>query len=457
MTSSAYWNPFTPVGYRQEVGYRTIVSGEGMYVTDTNGQRALDGTAGLWCVNVGHGRSTIADAMAAQAKKLAYYHGFEYRTEPAIEVADTVASMAPGDLNHVFFTCSGSEAVDTAIKIVRGYRARRGEVGRTKIISRDKAYHGVNLGGTSLSGLTFMRTDFEPLLPHAIKISHNHCRHCPFDLKRETCQLQCAEQLEERIIQEGPETVSAFIMEPVYGAAGVIPPPDGYVKRIAQICEKYGVLLIFDEVITGFGRLGTWFAGHRFGVVPDMMTVAKGLTSAYAPLGAVVARKHIYETFVDRNAKPSPEFAHGFTYSGHPVSCAAAKANLAILQKEELPARAARMEGIFRKALEGLRDIEVVEEVRCIGTMAAVEYEPNFDARAVTDEAYGRGLIVRPVRNQTVLSPPLIMEEKHVEELVGILREAIVIAAGIIHNRRSGGDRRRDDRREYQAEAEAEK
>lgn len=431
MSSTAYWQPFTPTGYRQEVGCRTIVSGDGMYVTDADGNRLLDGTAGLWCVNVGHGRTAIADAMQAQAAKLAYYTPFEYRNELAAALAERVAALAPGDLNHVFFTCSGSEAVETAIKVARGYRARRGELGRTKIISRDLAYHGVGLGGTSLSGLIPMRTAFEPLLPHTLRIAHHHHRHCPMCGHLDACDLGCARQLEYRIQQEGPETVTAFIMEPVVGAAGVIPPPPGYVQAVADICKKYGVLLIFDEVITGFGRLGTWFAGHRFEVVPDIMTMAKGLTSAYAPLGAVAVRSQVFDAFVDADAKPAPEFAHGFTYSGHPVCCAAGLKNLDILEGEDLPGNVAKMEPLFQAELQGLANLEAVTEVRGLGLLGAVEYTadrgPLF-ARRVTDEAYQRGLIVRPSRSNSVLSPPFITQEEHISDIGRILRESIEAA-----------------------------
>ncbi len=433
MSTDAYWQPFTPTGYRAEVRQHTIVEGDGVYVVDTEGHRLLDGTAGLWCVNVGHGRAAIADAMHAQARTLAYYTPFEYRNEPAVALAERVAALLPGDLNHVFFTCTGSEAVETAIKIVRGYRARRGEVGRTKIISRDLAYHGVGMGGTSLSGLTFMRSAFEPLLPHTLRIPHHHHRHCTMCDDLDACNLNCARHLEYRIQQEGPETVTAFIMEPVVGAAGVIPPPEGYVLAVADICKKYGVLLIFDEVITGFGRLGTWFAGQKFGVTPDLVTMAKGLTSAYAPLGAVAATAEVFQTFVDADAKPAPEFAHGYTYSGHPVCCAAGLANLDILEAEDLPGNVAKLEAPFAEELQGLTDLAPVAEVRAMGLLGAVEYTAEAGAgfpRRVSEEAYVRGLIVRPTRNNSVLSPPLIVQREHVTEIGRLMREAITAAAG---------------------------
>lgn len=428
MTSSAYWQPFTPTGFREEVGYHTIVAGDGMHVTDTDGHRLLDGTAGLWCVNVGHGRATVADAMAAQAKRLAYYSPFEYRNELAMALADRVAGLTPGNLNHIFFTCSGSESVETAIKVARGYRARRGETGRTKILSRDLGYHGVGLGGTSLSGLTPMRTDFEPLLPHTGRIPHNHCLHCPFGLKRESCDLACANALDYRIQQEGPSSVAAVILEPVIGGGGAVPPPEGYMHAVADICKKHGVQLILDEVITGFGRLGTWFAGHYFGVTPDVMTIAKGLTSAYAPLGGVAVTDEVFDVFVDKEAKPAPEFVHGFTYSGHPVSCAAGMANLDIFEAEDIVGNVKAVTPAFQEAIAALGARDEVTETRGIGFIAAVEYRmdlgPAF-ARRVTEEAYKRGLIVRPVRNISILSPPLVMTEEQAREIATLLGDAI--------------------------------
>ena len=427
--SEAFWQPFTPTGYREQQGYRTIVRGEGLYVEDSAGKRLLDGTAGLWCVAVGHGRKEIADAMAKQASQLAYYSSFEYRTEPALALADRIAGLAPGDLNHVFFTSGGSESVDTMMKIARAYQTRRGQGRRTKILARELAYHGVCYGGTSLSGLTPMRASFEPLLPQTGRIAHHHCRHCPFGLERETCGLRCAEDLAVRLAQEDPSTVCAVVVEPMIGAGGVIGAPDGYLKRLAEICREHDILLVFDEVVTGFGRLGNAFAAERYGVTPDLITFAKGVTSAYAPLGGVIVSDRIHEAFVDAEAAPAPELPHGFTYSGHPVSCAAAMANLDIMEREGLWSHARELEPGFAAAMHELQGLSQVGEVRAVGLAAAVEYAPDLPvgfARAVSDACYERGLIVRPVRaNTNVLSPPLTMQQEHAELLRDVMAEAI--------------------------------
>jgi adenosylmethionine-8-amino-7-oxononanoate aminotransferase len=429
--SNAWWQPFTPTAYTSQRGYRTIVSGEGIRVRDSNGRTLIDGTAGLWCVNIGHGRAQMAQAIAAQARKLAFYSGFEYRTGPAVELADRLRELAPARIRHFFFTSGGSESVDTAIKIARAYRVRRGEKGRTKIISRDLAYHGVCVGGTSLSGMLPMRPDFEPLMPHALRISHPHCFQCAFGLKRDNCELQCATQLASVVETEGPATVCAFIMEPVMGAGGVIPPPDGYIERVSEICRRHGVLLVVDDVICGFGRLGHWFSAGRFKMEPDMVIFAKGLTSGYVPLGGIGVSSEIYEAFVDAEARPVPELPHGFTYSGHPVGCAAALENIRIMEAEGIPRHVLDTEEYFASAMSSLAKLGRVRQTRAIGFMAAVDYGPEAPpdfARRVADEAYERGLITRAVRTCNVISPPLVMRRDDVDEIAGIFTSSITAA-----------------------------
>jgi beta-alanine--pyruvate transaminase len=419
---AAYWHPFTAAGSYTP---RVIVEADGCTVIDATGRPVLDLAAGLWCVNVGWGRRAIADAMARQAEKLPYYSSFSFTTEPAARLADRVAALLPGSLDHVFFTNSGSEAVDTALKIARAYWVRRGEPRRRVLVGRHLAYHGVNFGGLSVSGIPRNQVPFGPLLPEVAHAPHNHCFHCPFDLTYPECGIACGRALEEVVQTYGPETIAAVIVEPVMGAGGVIPPPEGYLTLLADICRRHGILLIFDEVITGFGRLGTWFAAQRFNVEPDLVCLAKGLSSGYAPIGAVAATSAVHAAFVDPGGEL--ELPHGYTYSGHPVSCAAALANLDIMEREDLPARAAAIEAKFLSALHTLTDLPSVAEVRGIGLLGGIELVAGADrAKAATNAAWENGVIVRQLAGTLALSPPLVVTEDEIERGVSILRDALV-------------------------------
>src|SRR3954449_245234 len=309
------WMHFTRMGaYDDQHEVPILTRGEGCYVWDEHGKRYLDGLSALFCVNAGHGRAELGEAAARQVEELEFFTNWSYAHPPAIELAARVASLAPGDLNRVFFTSGGSEAVETAWKLVRAYHKLNGQPNRTKIVARETAYHGTTFGALSITGITPLRTQFEPLTPGACHVPNTNSYRWPEDRD----PLWAAEQIKHRIEFEGPETVAAVILEPVQDSGGLFPPQEGYFQRVREICDEYGVLLISDEVICAWGRLGHWFGCERYGYQPDVITTAKGITSAYAPLGAMIAGDHIAEPFLDGTAS----FAHGFTFGGHPVACA---------------------------------------------------------------------------------------------------------------------------------------
>lgn len=418
---NALWHPFTPAGTYIP---RVITEGDGCTVIDKRGREVLDMAGGLWCVNVGWGRRRIAEAMARQAERLPYYSLFGFTTEPAAALAERVAALFPGALNHVFFTNSGSEAVDTALKIARAYWVRKGEARRRVLVGRHLAYHGVNFGGLSVSGIPRNRVPFGPLLPETDHLPHNHCLHCPFGLTFPDCGLACARSLEEVVQTHGPDSLAAVIVEPVMGAGGVIPPPDGYLPLLADICRKHGILLILDEVITGFGRLGTWFACERYGIEADIVVMAKGLSSGYAPIGAVIATDQVHSAFVDTGG--DLELPHGYTYSGHPVSCAAALANLDIMEEEDLPARARAIEPTFLSSIGKLSDLPAVAEVRGVGLLGGVELADGQDrAKKAAWSAWEQGVVVRQLGATLALSPPLVITEAEIDRGVAVLLDVL--------------------------------
>jgi len=408
-----------------------IVRGEGCYVWDEHGDRKLDGLSALFCVNAGHGRTELGDAMAEQVKELGFFTNWTYAHPRAIELAAKVASLAPGDLNRVFFTSGGSEAVESAWKMTRAYHKLRGEAQRTKLVSREIAYHGTTLGALSATGITPLRTQFEPLVPGAIHVPNTNT----YRLPPGRGELWAADAVEEAIEFEGPETVAAVIMEPVQNAGGAIVPPDGYWQRIREICDKYGVLLISDEVICAWGRLGYWFGCERYGYQPDIITTAKGITSAYAPMGAVIASDRMAEPFMANGNM----FTHGLTFGGHPVAAACSLANIAIFEREDLCGRVRAKEGEFKAILDRLRDLPIVGDVRGAGYFYAIELVKDADTQEsfndeesdwllrgfLSGELYRRGLICRADdRGDPViqLSPPLIADTEQFEEIETILR-----------------------------------
>ena len=415
-----------------------IVRGEGCYVYDEHGRPYLDGLSALFCVNVGHGRAELAEAAARQARELGFYVNWTYAHPPAIELAARIAALAPGGLDRVFFTSGGSEAVESAWKLARNYHRLRGEEGRVKLIARELAYHGTTLGALAATGIEALRAPFGPLPPGACHVPNTNSYRWPAGRD----PLWAAGAIEERILLEGPETVAAVILEPVQNAGGCFVPQDGYFKRVREICDRHGVLLISDEVICAWGRLGGWFGCDRYGYVPDVITTAKGLTSAYAPMGAMIVSDRIAEPFLEGETM----FAHGFTFGAHPVAAAVALANLDILEREDLRGAVTMRERELRASLERLRDLPIVGDVRGAGFFHAIELvkdretKESFDGEEsekllrgfLAPELYRRGLICRvddrggPV---VQLAPPLIAGTAQFDEIESVLRAVLSEAA----------------------------
>src|SRR3954447_20465634 len=428
------WMHFTRMGSYVDHEMPVIVRGDGCYVWDEHGKRYLDGLSALFCVNAGHGRAEIGEAAARQAKELGFFTVWSYAHPRAIELAARVASLAPGDLNRVFFTSGGSEAVESAWKLARNYHRIRGDGQRTKLIARELAYHGTSLGALAATGLTALRAPFEPLTPGGCHVPHTNSYRWPAGRD----PLWAADAIEERIEFEGAETVAAVILEPVQNAGGCFVPQNGYFQRVREICDRHGVLLISDEVICSWGRLGGWFGCERYGYRPDMVTTAKGLTSAYAPMGALIVSDRIAEPFMEGKAS----FAHGFTFGGHPIAAAIALANLDIFEREDLCGHVREKEGEFRERLDGLRDLPIVGDVRGAGYFHAIELVKDRDTKEsfsseeseqllrgfLSGELYRQGLICRADdRGDPVvqLSPPLIADTEQFDEIEAILRSAL--------------------------------
>jgi putrescine aminotransferase len=414
-----------------------FVEGKGAILRDAQGREYIDGLASLWNVNVGHGRGELAEAAAAQMRRLAYTSAYAgYTNEPAVRLVDRLLRLAYPNLSGVYFTTSGAESNETAFKIARYYWKRRGVPTKTKIITRVHAYHGVTLGAMSATGIPPYQRMFEPLVPGFVHILPSYPYRYPGSM---------AEALEEAILREGPETVAAFIAEPVIGAGGLIPPTPDYFPKVRAICNRYDVLFIADEVITGFGRTGRWFALEHWGVRPDMVTFAKGVTSAYLPLGGVMVSREIHEVILE--APLEQRFMHAATYSAHATCCAVALANLDILERERLVERAAAMGTRLLEGLGTLRDLPVVGDVRGLGLMAGVEFvedrktkEPAIGIGArVLREARRRGLLGRlragqrgehPIGDVICFAPPFVITEEQVDRMLEILRDAIQAALG---------------------------
>jgi adenosylmethionine-8-amino-7-oxononanoate aminotransferase len=394
----------------------------------------LDGLSALYCVNVGHGRAELAEAASAQAKELGFYTNWSYAHPPAIELAARVAGLAPGNLNRVFFTSGGSEAVETAWKLAKAYHAAEGQPRRHKLISRHLAYHGTSMGALTATGLTALRVPFEPLTPGGSHVPNTNS----YRWREDRDPLWAANAIEEAIEFQGPETVAAVILEPVQNGGGCFVPQDGYFQRVREICDRHGVLLISDEVICSWGRLGYWFGSERYDYLPDMITTAKGISSAYAPLGAVIAGDHIAEPFLHGKAI----FNHGFTFGGHPVACAVALANIDVIERERLCEHVLANEGPFREMLESMRDLPIVGDVRGAGYFQAIELVKDKDTKEtfnaeeseqllrgyLSGELYRRGLICRTDdRGDPIvqLSPPLIAGPEQFEEIEAVLRPVL--------------------------------
>jgi adenosylmethionine-8-amino-7-oxononanoate aminotransferase len=433
------WMHFTRMGAYEHQDVPVIVRGEGAYVFDANGKRYLDGLSGLFTVQAGHGRRELAEAAARQAGELAYFPLWSYAHPRSIELAEHLSELAPGDLNRVFFTTGGSESVESAWKLARQYFRTCGESNRYKVISRAIAYHGTTMGALSITGVPAFRTPFEPLVPGAVKVPNANFYRAPVYANDElSFGHWAADEIERAILREGPDTVAAVFLEPVQNAGGCLPPPQGYFQRVRDICDRYGVLLVSDEVICAFGRLGHYFAADRYDYVPDMITCAKGITSGYSPLGALIVRDFLVEPFLeDRRA-----FMHGITFAGHPVSCAVGIANLELFEREDLPGHVRRNEKRFKETLERLHDLPIVGDVRGAGYFWGIELvkdkatKESFDAEEserllrdfLSPALFDAGLICRADdRGDPViqLAPPLICDEEHFEEIEQVLRDVL--------------------------------
>ena len=425
---AAYWMPFT-ANRQFKADPRLLVSAAGMYYRDEDGREILDGTSGLWCCNLGHARQEIADAVARQLMTLDYAPSFQMGHPIAFDFATALAKIAPAGLDRIFLTNSGSESVDTALKIALAYHRARGQGQRTRLIGREKGYHGVGFGGISVGGLVNNRKSFV-LLPGADHIRHTHDPgRNGFSSGRPAQGADRAEDLEQLVALHGAETIAAVIVELVAGSAGVLPPPVGYLEKLRAICDAHGILLIFDEVITGFGRLGSPFAAQHFGVTPDLMTTAKGITNGVLPMGAVFASCAVHDALMT-GPEAAIEFCHGYTYSGHPVACAAGLATLEIYERESLFTRAAMLDTAWEKAAHALRDAPHVIDVRNIGLVGAVEFESRAGAPGargfdVFVKAFEKGILVRGAGDIIAMSPPLIVEPAHIDELLTKLGEVI--------------------------------
>ena len=419
-----------------------IVRGEGCYVYDEHGRRYLDGLSALFCVNIGHGRADIAQAGADQARELGFFTNWSYAHPPAIELATRIAGLAPGDLNRVFLTSGGSEAVETALKLARQYFKLIGRPNKHKVIAREIAYHGTSLGALSATGITALRQPFEPLTPGGCHVPATNLYRLPDGLE----PSWFAEQIAERIEFEGPDTVAAVILEPVQNAGGCFTPPEGYFARVREICDHYDVLLISDEVICSWGRLGEWFGAERYGYQPDLITTAKGLTSAYAPMGALIASDRVAEPFQQGSAS----FIHGFTFGGHPVGAAVALANIDALENEGVLENVRAQEGELARRLGELRRLPIVGDVRGAGYFWALELVSDQETKQsftreeseallrgyLGPELLRRGLICRADdRGDPViqLAPPLIAGPEQFEEILAVLAPVLAEAADRMH------------------------
>ncbi len=437
------WLHFTRMSAYEDSDVPVIVRGSGAYVYDQRGKRYLDGLSGLFVSQVGHGRTEIAEAGARQAAELAYFPLWSYAHPKAIELATRLADLAPGDLNRVFFTTSGSEAVESAWKLAKQYFKLTGEPGRYKVLSRDIAYHGTSMGALAITGLADIKHPFEPLVPGGVRVPNTNFYRAPGFVAGDEVDFGewAAEEIERTILREGPQSVAAIFLEPVQNSGGCFPPPPGYFQRVREICDEYGVLLVSDEVICAFGRLGYYFGAQRYGYQPDIITFAKGVTSGYAPLGGMLARERLMEPFEEGAAT----FLHGITFAGHPVSCAIALANLDVFEKEDLLGNVRAHEAGFRATLEKLGDLPIVGDVRGDGYFYGIELVKDKATRQTFDDdeserllrgflspaLFEAGLICRADdRGDPViqLSPPLTCTQEHFDEMEQILRSVLTQA-----------------------------
>ena len=425
----AFWMPFT-ANRQFKQAPRLLAKASGMHYWTPEGRQILDGAAGLWCVNAGHARTKITQAISEQTAEMDFAPPFNMGHPKAFELAERLIELTPPELNRVFYTNSGSESVDTALKMAIGYHRARGEGTRTRLIGRERGYHGVNFGGVSVGGIVGNRKTFGPLLTGTDHIRHTH------DLSKNAFSrgvpehgAELADDLERLVALHDASTIAAVIVEPVAGSTGVLLPPKGYLQRLRSICDKHGILLIFDEVITGFGRLGSPFAATHFGVTPDLMTVAKGITNGCVPMGAVFAKQHIHDAFMT-GPEHLIEFPHGYTYSAHPLACAAALGTLDTYAEDGLLTRGATMAPVFENALHSLKSVPHVIDIRNIGLVGGIELDPipGQPGKRAFDtflECWERGVLIRTTGDTIALSPPLIVESSHIDQIVSTIADVL--------------------------------
>ena len=426
---NAFWMPFT-ANRQFKKNPRMFVGAKDMHYTTSDGRQVLDGTAGLWCCNAGHCRPKITEAIQKQAAELDYAPAFQMGHPIAFELANRILDIAPDEMAHVFYTNSGSESVETALKLAIAYHRARGDGARTRLIGRERGYHGVNFGGISVGGIVTNRKVFGPLVPGVDHLPHTHLpeengwsKGCPEH------GAHLADDLERIIALHGAETIAAVIVEPVAGSTGVLLPPKGYLQKLRDITKKHGILLIFDEVITGFGRTGAAFAAEKYGVVPDMMTTAKGLTNGVIPMGAVLATAEVHDAFMN-GPEHMIELFHGYTYSGNPIAAAAGIATIETYREEGLFERAAELAPYWEEALHSLKGVRNVIDIRNEGLIGAVELEPiagepTKRAFSAFLKAYDKGILIRTTGDIIAMSPPLIISKEQIDQLVGTLKEVL--------------------------------
>jgi beta-alanine--pyruvate transaminase len=425
------WIPFT-ANRQFKAAPRLLVEAKDMYYRTQDGRKVLDGIAGLWAVNAGHCRPKIVEAIQKQAATMDYATGFQMHHPIAFLAAEKVVALAPEGMDHVFFTNSGSEAVDTALKIALAYHRARGEGTRRMLIGRERGYHGVGFGGISVGGMVGNRKTFGNMLGSVDHLRHTHdAARNSFTRGQPEHGAEFADDLERLVALHDASNIAAVIVEPVAGSTGVLLPPKGYLQKLRSICDKYGILLIFDEVITGFGRTGKPFAAHTFGVTPDMITCAKAITNAAVPMGGVIVKKGIYDTFMDKGGPETAiEFFHGYTYSGHPLAAAAACASLDLFREEKLFERVAELAPYWEECAHSLKGSPHVIDIRTIGLVAGIELQPMADkpgARAFEAflRAYEKNVLIRTTGDTIALSPPFIIEKKQIDELFGTVRDIL--------------------------------
>lgn len=427
-TLENHWMPFT--GNRDfKADPRLMVKGEGIYYWDHKGGKIIDGSSGLFCSAAGHCRPEIADAVSAQLRENDFTPPFQSGHPGSFELAAKVSSLMPDGINHVFFANSGSESIDTALKIAMAYHRARGEGQRTRFVSRERAYHGVNIGGTSLGGMVKNRETFSGLMPSIVHMRHTWLEKNRFAKGQPEHGAELAEDLQRAVETYGGSTIAACFIEPIAGSTGVLVPPKGYLERLREICDIHGILLVFDEVICGFGRTGKAFAAQSFGVTPDIITMAKALTNGALPMGAVAVDDEIYDTVVNAAPENAVELFHGYTFSGHPTACAAGLAALEIYEKENLFERAAELSPYFLDQVYSLQDLNAVTDIRGYGLIAGFDVAmgdaPGQRGTQLQKDLFWSGLHVKFTGDTGIIAPPFVAEKEHIDQIVGILREKL--------------------------------